>query len=238
MIKLTDEVLENIYKHIETELPREACGVVIVEIGKQVYIPCRNISENKKDFILSPEDYANAEDRGGIILVVHSHPFISPQPSQADLVGCESSKLPWLIINWPTKASHYFEPNGYKAPLIGREFSQGILDCLTLIQDYYKDNLNIDLKSPWFRAEKWWEREENRYVESAPENGFFPVVEPILHDVLLMQVGSPVPNHAAVWVGDNKILHHQLGRLSTIDVYGGWYRKVTTHVFRHKDAVK
>lgn len=54
-------------------------------------------------------------------------------------------------------------------------------------------------------------------------------------DVLLMQVASPVPNHAAVYLGDGLILHHLQGRLSSRDVYGGYWQKVTTHALRHPD---
>ena len=36
-------------------------------------------------------------------------------------------------------------------------------------------------------------------------------------------------------VDDNIILHHCHGRLSSRDVYGGYWRKVTTHVLRHRD---
>ena len=54
------------------------------------------------------------------------------------------------------------------------------------------------------------------------------------NDVIFMTVGSQVPNHGAVYLGDGKIGHHQVGRLSSIDVYGGWYEKITTHIARHK----
>jgi cell wall-associated NlpC family hydrolase len=54
-------------------------------------------------------------------------------------------------------------------------------------------------------------------------------------DVLLMQVAASVPNHAAVYLGDGLILHHLQGRLSSRDVYGGYWQKVTTHALRHPD---
>ena len=48
-----------------------------------------------------------------------------------------------------------------------------------------------------------------------------------------MQVASPVPNHAAVYLGDGLILHHLQGRLSSRDVYGGYWQKITTHILRY-----
>ena len=51
-------------------------------------------------------------------------------------------------------------------------------------------------------------------------------------DVLLMIIGANVPNHGAVYVGDNAIEHHLYGRLSSREVYGQFYRERTTHVLR------
>lgn len=49
-----------------------------------------------------------------------------------------------------------------------------------------------------------------------------------------MQVRSKngVPNHAAVYLGDGLMLHHMYGRLSSRDVYGGYWREVTRLVVR------
>lgn len=236
MIQLPDTTINEIKLHAEKEYPRESCGVVIVVKGKYRYIACRNIADNDLHFIINPEDWSKAEDIGTPVLIVHSHPNIPPIPSQADLVSCELTGLPWLIINWPTGALYQFEPEGYKAPLIGREFSHGILDCFTLIQDYYYEELGIRLETP-YREDKWWEKGQNLYLDNAAKWGFIEVSEPKKHDVLLMQVASSVPNHGVIWLGDGNIMQHQTGRLSSRDVYGGWYRKITTHIFRHKELM-
>ncbi len=237
MINLPDNILTEIYIHIEQSLPREACGLLVSVQGKYKYFPCRNTAENNLDFILDPNDWVKAEDAGNIMAVVHSHPFLSPQATEADLVGCERSGLPWIIINWPNKTSSYLEPTGYKAPLEGRPYSYGTLDCVTILQDYYKELLNIKIYVPQDRPESWWQNGGNLYLENTLNNGFYRVETPQLHDVLLMAMGNTKhPNHAAIWVGDNRILHHPRGKLSSINIYGGWYRKVTTHIFRHKDV--
>lgn len=232
-MSLPDSILAEIRAHAEREYPRESCGLVVIRRGKRRYIPCRNIAEKNEHFVIHPEDQAAAEDSGAVVMVAHSHPNLPPIPSEADLIGCEKSGVPWLIVSWPTGAMHEFAPSGYSAPLIGRQFSHGVLDCYSLIQDYYKQELSVDLPD-FERPDEWWLKGQNLYLEGFGVAGFVRVDEPQKHDVLLMQVGSQVPNHGAIYLGDGCILHHQMNRLSSRDVYGGWYQKVTTHVLRHR----
>jgi cell wall-associated NlpC family hydrolase len=53
-------------------------------------------------------------------------------------------------------------------------------------------------------------------------------------DALLMQLGSNLPNHAAIYIDDQQILHHIQGRLSSRDVLGSYYTKNTAMVLRHE----
>lgn len=230
--------LDDITQHAAQAYPRECCGVVIVERGKSVYVPCRNVAESNEHFVIHPDDYCAAEDRGEVVKIVHSHPNAAPSPSQADRVGCELSGVPWLIINWPTGAIHEFSPSGYQAPLVGREFSHGVLDCYTLVRDYFLRELNIALPD-FDRDDSWWAKGQNLYLDGFKEAGFVQVPKDSLkpHDGLLMQVAAPVPNHAAIWLGNGLMLHHMMKRLSSRDVYGGWYRKIHTHTLRHRSLM-
>lgn len=214
------------------DLPREACGLVVVRKGREVYRPCRNLAVRDDNFVLCPNDYEAAEAEGEIVGIVHSHPYAPPEPSQADLVACEATALPWHIVNAPTGQWHTFTPSGYTAPLVGRVFSHGVLDCYALIRDWYAQERGIDLPD-FDRRDGWWERGENLYLENFAAVGFEPVDELQDGDSMLMQISSPVPNHAAIYLGDDMILHHLQGRLSSRDVYGGYWRKNTTHILRY-----
>ncbi len=230
---ITDDLMAEILAHALAESPRECCGLIV----NNTYIPCKNLAESPfENFILCPQDFAEAEDAGEVQTIVHSHPFANPAPSQADLVGLEASQLPWLIVNPQTGSHTLTHPTGYRAPLLGREFSYGVLDCYALGRDWYAER-GIELPDFERSSFGWWDRGENLFLDGFRAAGFEKIALEDLRygDAILMQITGSVPNHCAVYLGDNLILHHLTKRLSAQDVYGGYYLKHTSHALRHKD---
>lgn len=240
------ETIEAIRAHAADAYPRECCGLVVVIKGRERYAPCTNAAQGTEHFVLPAEEYAAAEERGEIIAVAHSHPNAPAKPSQADLVSCEASGLPWhivrvdLIDGTPTTGELVtIEPSGYKAPLVGRQFSHGVLDCYQLIVDWYAQERGVTLKQ-FSRADEWWnDGKSDLYTEGFPQAGFVKLPEGAEMqpgDVILMQIRAKngVPNHAAVYLGDGLMLHHLYGRLSSRDVYGGMWAETTRAILRYQ----
>ena len=205
----------------------ECCGFVI---DNKIYMPCTNISPTPTEaFEISPDDWIQAETLGEITAIVHSHPNGLPILSEADQIYQQQTAVDWWLVC--DNQIHKFR---CIKPLLGREFEHGKTDCLTIVRDAYM-LAGIDLPD-YERADDWWHNGQNLYLDLLPKNGFERVdAEDIQEgDIILVCLGSETPNHAAVYIGNQYILHHCPDRLSKRDLYGGFWRNYTHSIWRHK----
>lgn len=223
-------------EHAKQESPRECCGVVIDVNGVQSYMPCNNIAEGEIFFIIDPEDYRKASLMGEIIYIAHSHPKASTaKPSKADIASCNRGDVEWVIINGDCTDTQYIKPELVTSSYVGREYIHGVFDCATLLSDYYKDSFGVTLDYPIYTKQDWWEEGGSRFIEQLQKNGFRQIEESEMKsgDVIAMQIRAKVPNHGAIYLDGNIILHHCFNRPSGKDVYGGFWRKHTSSFWRH-----
>ena len=227
-----DKALE----HEKEQDPNEYCGLLLNIRGKEEYFPCRNLSMTAHQcFIIDPEDYVRADNTGEITAVIHSHPVTPPTASEADKISCEEDTLPWHIVNPKTEQWGYYEPCGYKPPLIGRPWVWGVSDCYSLVRGWYKETRNIELKD-WERPTTPEEFIKNPMFEScAWRTGFRELRsdEKLQNgDLLFMSILASGLNHVAIFI-DGEVLHHLTDRLSCKEPYNQWLQKCTGKRLRY-----
>lgn len=236
----------------EARFPNEACGFVVSTGAnkKATIVECRNDAlYPKTQFIINSDEYLRVSEMGEIIGIWHTHTNGNTKPSESDLYGCEATNLPWYLISVEQAEDGFkhsdlisFTPNGYEAPYVGRPYVFGSFDCWTLCKDFYKREFGIQLKD-YPRIENFWTKDESNYfITKTDECDLIDVTgQPIQYgDIVFIQTDSSGnPSHSAIYVGDEQILHHCIGRLSKHDMYvhGSYWLKHTVKQVRHKNNV-
>ena len=151
---LTAKIKKAINAHANECHPKESCGVIV----NGDYIPCTNVAVDDAQFEIDVMDIVGAEKEGKILAYCHSHPDGTTAPSQPDRVQMNLHGLPWIITDGENVELH--KPDGYQAPLLGREYYHGLLDCYTLVKDYYHRELSITLND-YERKDEWWTDAKN-----------------------------------------------------------------------------
>lgn len=124
---------------------------------------------------------------------------------------------------------------------VGRRFTEiGDEDCLTLVSMFFKDNFDINI-TDYARPADWSSDKADLITDLHEREGFIKItnwkprdLRPA--DVIVMSVGEMNPNHLGVYVGDDKMLHHQLGRLSRTEPFSGFWHHHTAYILRHPDV--
>jgi len=229
---------ESFITYAKQQAPDEACGLLAIIKGKKQFWPCKNLAEGKFEFfILDPDDWAECEDTGEVIGVIHSHPVGTATPSDTDKAACEHLGFPYFIYSIENDQWVNFEPSGWKSPtLIGREFIWGKYDCWSIITDWYKETKNINIKF-WKRPKKIKDFLNNPEFEFAlPKLNFkkLPTIKDIkIGDVLLFQSVTGNLDHVAVFIGDNMILNHNIKGLSCREPFDLRYQQALKGVYRY-----
>ena len=110
---------ESFEKYAKKQAPEEACGLLAIIDGEETFWPCKNLAEGKLEFfVLDPDDWAECEDTGQVIGVVHSHPKGESTPSELDEKACEQLGFPYFIYSLLSDDWETFEPSDWNGALI------------------------------------------------------------------------------------------------------------------------
>lgn len=244
---LTAKIKKAINAHANECHPKESCGVIV----NGDYIPCTNVAVDDAQFEIDVMDIVGAEKEGRILAYVHSHPDGTTAPSQPDRVQMNLHGLPWIITDGENVELH--KPDGYQALLLGREYHHGLMDCYSLVKDYYQRELGITLND-YERADAWWEDKDSKplYLDGFKKEGFAEVNTIQRHDIILARLGRTAHvNHALIFIGDGTlksehtedvisdclVLHHPYGRESLREMYSEAWQRRAAIIIRHKSLM-
>jgi proteasome lid subunit RPN8/RPN11 len=227
-------VIDAILEHARAEAPQEACGLVIEARDRPRVVRCRNVHpEPEEHFRIEPREFAHGQALGKLLAIYHSHPGGRPDPTSADRAACNASGLPWIIVSPERGDWLRVEPNGQETPLLARPYCYGVHDCYALVRDYYARELGLALPDFERPADPLAERDV--FGQHAAAAGFVRAADLRQHDVVILAPRGLFPSHCAVYIGDGEILHHHVGRLSSLEEYDEGRRSRTEAIYRHAD---
>lgn len=230
MIVLNKTQLLKIKEHSLSCYPEEMCGGLTIDD----FIPFTNkaLSKEEADSKNISNNRLNSFSIASIELVpylnkltaiVHSHcrdkrkPEIldTRTPSLADILGQKESGLPWLIVSTegevvtPAIQLPREPSNNY----IGRPFIWFINDCYTLVQDYYKFELGINLPdhkaNTDYKSLRIFDNIFDNYIAEYKFEASDDLKNMKNGDLILLDNGGKKRNHLGIY-HNGKIIHQDL----------------------------
>jgi len=242
-MKLNQKQIDVINSHTLAVFPQEA----VIAITPRSAHPLKNIHSD-------PENHFKVDAREfyklGAVALVHSHPvitgkntridingtYIDPRtPSKNDMISQINMDVPFGIVS--TDGKEVTAPIWFpdlESDLIGQHYLGGVYDCFRVVRAYYWQKHGL-LIADQPRDYDWWNEDPSMYITHYHNRGFHEIQESELRegDGMIIRLGRH-EGHAAIYVGDNKILHHMNNKLSGYDSYDKWRRNMTRFL-RHKD---
>lgn len=150
-----------------------------------------------------------------------------------------------IIVAWPSGKSKLYYPKSYETnmPYEGRQYLLNSSDCYRLAMDFYEREFGIQLNI--YRADRSWlrasmtPREYNTMLREYVSNGFERVAMPQHGDGILINTTglNHDPNHVAVYLEGDLILHHFVDRISCIQPYSSFWKERTSMILRHRSKL-
>jgi proteasome lid subunit RPN8/RPN11 len=231
----------------------EACGLVVQVENNKIFLKSKNISLSKMEsFAIDPLCYLYAKQYGDIIGCFHSH-IKNLSFSFHDIVNSFKHNLVYYLYNIKSDKFYIFDPKEkecYKK-YINRPYELGVTDCETLIVDFYKNELDLDisLKNSPKRIglsyndlktvnEHAWSLEK---YESEYHRVGFEVLNPKtikdlkIYDIIVFTgFEENIPTHGALLLENDLILHQRYNFISTLESFRKGHSRYISYILRHK----
>lgn len=236
---IEEKIKKDIKLHALIDSPRECCGFIVynAEKQRQEIFRCRNIASNSIDFVqIDSREYLFAKEVGEILYFYHSHKT-KPKLSDFDSQQKEFNELNYIVYVIETDEFVGIDKQSKYIKYTNIPFKIGKSDCYNLVQDFYKNELNIVLPNIFPDRKQNWLKESKDFIkENIKNSNFFIVGDRSLNkfDLIVMDFSNN-QWHFGVYLDDNLILHHNFKKKSSIDNYDENYKKITKYVLRPYD---
>lgn len=170
----------------------------------------------------------------------------SPEPDAAEIARMNDEYLPVLRVALPSGRYKMYYPKAFDGglPFEGRQWMPNYADCYRLLLDYYFFELSIKLPvvvTPEnYVAQSMSYAGQNLFMSNWQMSGFEQVMVPKHGDLIYMRTGNPAvqgPDHCAIYLEGDRILHHFIDRLSCIQEWAGLWRQKTVMILRHRNML-
>jgi len=222
----------------------EVCGLIFFNEKDYKFdvFPCKNYANDRKNnFSISPQDYIKCSTLGKVTACYHSHINDSLEFSEIDKNNSNMYNIYYILYNVKLDKFNFYAPREQNNKYIGKPFILGISDCFTLMKEYAWNEEKISIEFP---RDIIYPRNltdiKDLYENNFKEQGFLKLdknVKMQKSDGIMMlfpSVSEKYPTHAAVYIGDNLILHQPFNSFSCVNIYDNFYRKHTSYVLRHR----
>lgn len=235
MINLNKKIFNQIKSHALSDSPNECCGLLVEQSGVLNIFPCQNIANNTIiNFKISYRDFLRASISGEIKAYYHSHaaPETLDKLSEKDKFISYNHKYP--IILYLLKEDKFQIFDCEKSKYIGLKFQWGKQDCVTLVEDFYKNEFNIVI--PHIERHENWDKENPYKIsENFEKCGFVKITNDFkVGDLIVIRDHAKHPSHLMIYLGNNQVLHQRTHSYSMIEIYNDRLVKITEYVLRHK----
>lgn len=226
-------------------LKEEVCGLIYFDkTNKKVKAyKCENIAKDKiNNFSINPKDYLLVSHLGEILGSYHSQ--VEKDFSEFDKMNSENHKITYFMYSKKEDDFYSYYPKNEINKYIGISFEIGVNDCFSLIRNYFYHELGISIQD-YYRDSTWIKNSPELFFNNFEKEGFIGVSnkyqENILqkYDCIFLTYPkvSNFPHHVMLYLGNGTVLHHEMNRLSCVEIYEEMDKKNTSLILRHKDFI-
>lgn len=234
---ITNKIKKIIKQEALAVYPNECCGFVVEKDNEHIVIPCENIAKNKfNDFMISAKDFLNIKEKHNILWLYHNHTDIEDF-SLLDKKTADNLSINLLLyINKLDEFKVFYHKDFKNLNYLFKPHDDYKNNCFNLIKNYFKNelNLNLEIDNNLINTKKI----EDLNVEEIALNNYQLNNLYILNDKKnikkndILLLNDRISDHLAVYLGNNKILHQPIHKVSIIEDYTDKYKKQTKLIFR------